>query len=495
MFRKSLAIAVGAVLIAAGMLVAPAASADITTGNAKTECQSAGFGDGVKLNTGADGVYDYGTAGQPWEPDDIVGLTLHVEIVENVISWNSNTFMDAVLVKAGPAYDVFPGGFEGEGLTPSSGQDISHVTWCFGEAPPESLSVSKTVVTTYDRAHHWDLDKSVAPAEVWLYAPGGVGSGQAQVDWQVDVTYGGYTDSGHTVSGVITVLNDGAGAAAVSGVTDTMTIDGSPVGVAVDCGIDFSLDVAFLEPGGELVCTYSQAVTGLVEGFNTASATTLLGNTYTSGDESITWGAPANESDESVTVTDVSEVGDVTREDTFTAPTGGSIAYSHTFMWEDFDVCGDYAYDNTATLTGDGGTVLEQITKTVDVHVQCLIFDDETAWAANAGPGTLPYNKKGGGNWATYVQYPNTAPVVKVYDVYAGQTMLVGTVTITPIGGGKVTVKTYSNAPSGNPSPGQFAYKTTCTTDPCTSGAIPVAKFYGIHLDVGVWMPDPVFGP
>ena len=91
--------------------------------------------------------------------------------------------------------------------------------------------------------------------------------------------------------------------------------------------------------------------------------------------------------------------------------------------------------------------------------------------------------------------------------------MLAGTATVTPVGGGMVTVtvdlsgdwefadvasnlkiQTYSSAPSGNPSPGSFMYKTTCTMDPCTSGPIPVAKFYGIHMDVGVWVPDPMFG-
>jgi len=140
--------------------------------------------------------------------------------------------------------------------------------------------------------------------------------------------------------------------------------------------------------------------------------------------------------------------------------------------------------------------------------VQCLLFQGETAWAANAGAGTLRYTPKG--NWATYVVADASG---KTYNVYAGQTMYVGTATLSAVSGGSVTitidlvdgwdyasggganlkVQGYASAPSGNPAPGRFAHHVTCTTDPCTTPAIPANSYYGIHLDVGRWVPDPSF--
>ncbi|KQZ85473.1 hypothetical protein ASD56_03850 [Microbacterium sp. Root166] len=519
-----MAIALGSALVAAGLLAAPAASADIRTGSAETECQSAGFDTGVKLDTGAPGSYEYDGIG-PWEPDG-KPIILSVTITDShTFAWTAAPSIEAVLVKAGSVHIAYPGGSAGGGdlvADHDHKNGISHLTFCWGDDPYdpyEELTVTKTVETSYVRDHDWSLSKSADPAEVWLYAPGGAGSGSADVDWTVMVGYDGATDSGHTVSGIVTVENTGSAAAAVTDLVDTMTTD-APHEIALDCGeVDLSGDaLVILAAGDSFSCDYSMATAGPVSGSNTAVATTVSGGSYSSGAEPIAWGDPVEESDRTVTVTDVSDVGG-TQDASFTAPDGGSIDYSDTFTWSDYETCGDHVYDNTATLTSEGSdpyepaVVLDEVTESVTVHVQCLVFDGETAWAANAGPGTLPYNIKKGGNWATYVQYPNTAPVVKTYNVYAGQNMLAGTATVSPTVGGKVTVtvdlmgdwefaevasnmkiQTYSSAPSGNPSPGLFAYKTTCMTDPCTSGPIPVAKYYGIHMDVGVWVPDPGFG-
>lgn len=61
--------------------------------------------------------------------------------------------------------------------------------------------------------------------------------------------------------------------------------------------------------------------------------------------------------------------------------------------------CGTHTYDNTASIVETGQSADE----TVTVSVQCLIFQGETAWAANGNtPGVFRYNNRGG-NWATYV--------------------------------------------------------------------------------------------
>jgi hypothetical protein len=216
----------------------------------------------------------------------------------------------------------------------------------------------------------------------------------------------------------------------------------------------------------------------------------------------------------------LSDVGDLpTPVDVpFTAPNGGQVTYSHDFAWADYgaDDCGTHTYDNTATLSSSqvglaavSGPLPLTDSASLNVHVQCYVFQGETAWAANTTAGTLPYNTKKGGNWATYVKYPQDD---NVYNLYAGQTMLAGTATITPAGAGLVQVTVdltgpwdyaeggtnlhvqgYDKAPSGNPSPGLFASHTTCTGDPCTTAPIPLKAFYGIHLDVGKWVPDPSF--
>jgi precorrin-3B methylase len=57
-------------------------------------------------------------------------------------------------------------------------------------------------------------------------------------------------------------------------------------------------------------------------------------------------------------------------------------------------------------------------------------------------------------------------------------------------------VQHYASAPSGNPSPGLFAHKKTCDTSESSCWIdVPAAKFYGVHVNVGTWVPDPNFGP
>lgn len=526
MFRRIVAVAAGAALAVTGMVAAPAAmgtetASGITKGNADTECQSAGFDYGIKLDTGEPATYTYPPDGGKWEGLGHTGSLTVTISDEHTFSFTASPPVAAVLVKAANHYDILPGGSEGTDLTPSISNGISHISFCYNEGPTpeEHLTVSKTAVTSFHRTHNWTLDKVADPSEVWLYAPGGAGSGTADVDWDVTVGYAGFTDSDYTVSGTVTVTNDGPLAAAVTGVADAMTLNADPIAVAVLCPVDFAVDVAFLQHGESIACNYS--VTGLtaaqaVDGTNVVTVTSLAGRSYSNDPVDVLWSDdPTTETNKTVTLTDVSDIpGAGTTGMEFTAPMGGLLHYSNTFDWAGYGTCGDFAYDNTATLWGDESSVIDAKTESVSAHVQCRTFQGETAWAANMGPNTLPYNTKKGGNWATYVQYPNTAPVVKVYNVYAGQTKPAGTATVTPVGGGMVTVtldlsgswqfagatsnmkiEKYALAPSGNPSPGLFTYKTNCASDPCTSGPIPVAKFYGIHADVGVWVPDPLFGP
>ncbi len=122
----------------------------------------------------------------------------------------------------------------------------------------------------------------------------------------------------------------------------------------------------------------------------------------------------------------------------------------------------------------------------------------QTAWAANGNePGSLRFNPGTTGNWATYVAY---AGVQKTVNLYAGQTQLAGTVTFSAPAGGMVTititlaagwsyengsvvaVQDYASAPSGNPSPGQFAHKGAAVAP--FSISVPQNSFYAVHAVV-----------
>jgi hypothetical protein len=120
-------------------------------------------------------------------------------------------------------------------------------------------------------------------------------------------------------------------------------------------------------------------------------------------------------------------------------------------------------------------------------------WEGETAWAAGSR-----YVSRG--NWATYTSYSGSA---KTVTLYAGQTMVAGTVHFSAPSGGNVTIticlndgwrfdpdepenvkiQDYATAPSGNPSPGLFAYK-GYGTDDCFDITVPRNNFYGVHVDV-----------
>jgi hypothetical protein len=116
----------------------------------------------------------------------------------------------------------------------------------------------------------------------------------------------------------------------------------------------------------------------------------------------------------------------------------------------------------------------------------------ETGWAYGDR-----YTPKG--NWATYTSYSNLLKEVKLF---AGQTMEAGKVAFSAPVNGKVTItitlnrgwhfntvsenvkiQDYATAPSGNPSPGKFAWK-ACAKKHCFSIEVPQNKYYGVHVDL-----------
>jgi hypothetical protein len=418
--------------------------------------------------------------------------------------------------------------FELDGLTatielfggmPGKGGGLVISDYCPGDAEV-MLDVTKTAETSFKRTHEWDITKKVETAKkhmldgfpkIWLYTDG---SGDETATWTVDVMYEGYTDSDHMVWGDITIENIGTVDAVIASIMDWLVpFDpmGAPIPVEVTCGGEALVDVLpYTLPAGEkLECEYSHEFDPdeAFAGYNYVEVTTDEDKEYFD-DADIIWGDPDPELYKSVTIKDTSDLfGEVTLG-TVTAPHGAQFTYTKEFKWADYgkDKCGAHLYENKAKIVETG----QYDEAALKVNVQCMIFKGETAWAANGHtPGSLRYTKQG--NWATYVKYEG---VKKITTLFAGQTIPVGKVYFVPANGKvKITVKMaspwefeyvsqnlkvqdYAKAPSGNPAPGLFKWKKTCDAAKLTcSILVPANNFYGVHVNVGWWMPDPNFGP
>ena len=129
-------------------------------------------------------------------------------------------------------------------------------------------------------------------------------------------------------------------------------------------------------------------------------------------------------------------------------------------------------------------------------------YQEETAWSSG-----VRYVKKG--NWATYTAYAGNPMSVTIY---AGQTIPAGTAIFSAPASGMVTITInlspnfifyYDQSdlvadynikiqdygaggpPAKNPAPGQFAWKSTALFGShSASVVVPMASYYGIHLDV-----------
>ncbi len=204
--------------------------------------------------------------------------------------------------------------------------------------------------------------------------------------------------------------------------------------IAIDCGDDFELPYTL--PAGEtLTCTYNED--GYVVGSNEVTVITER-DTYTA-EEPIIWGDPAKEINETVTVKDLSDLfGDV-ELGKVTAPNGDTFTYDKEFAWADYGAedCGDFVYDNTATIV----ETEQSASATLKVNVQCFVY--ETAYAyGNNGIATcfIPTFRNWG--WTNKI-----GPGVYVWPLWAGagqcdtgKGTLVGSVTVNYGADGYVTV-------------------------------------------------------
>jgi hypothetical protein len=248
----------------------------------------------------------------------------------------------------------------------------------------------------------------------------------------VDVTYLNFVDYDFNVSGEIDIENTGTVVATITAVEDVL----GGTSIAVACGVAFPYDLAV---GDTLTCTYDED--GEFTGSNVATITTER-DTY-SGSADIVWGDPATEINKTVNIQDISDLFGTVALGTVTAPNDATFTYEKAFSWADYgaDDCGDYVYDNTATIVETG----QSDSATLKVNVQCYIY--ESAWAEGSGDGVTaePFCDNGFSNWGwsnligpgTYTGWTLWAGAGQC-DTSKG--LDVGTVDVVYDGGGNVAV-------------------------------------------------------
>lgn len=399
--------------------------------------------------------------------------------------------------------------------------------------PEGIITVEKTAETTYVREHFWDIDKSVDTEngyehnelpKVWLYTDG---SGDETATWTVDVTYEGYEDSGWTVYGEITVTVAGDAAVSLDSVSDVIDNGAAEIAAAVVCdGVTFPYR---MEPGDELTCSYSALVGSALPGTNIAVAagtflySELPSPTYVptedasfseNGTAGFSFGDPDEEINETVNVKDISDLFGEVDLGSVTAPNGYSFTYDKDFAYADFDECGDYGYDNTASIVETD----QEADASLLVNVQCMVFNGETVTGAGdpwSAIGARPRERTN--TWFEYTVLSLTGGDVQTFDLVQGRKLNdVGDVTITLQGDGttlleftlddpwelddvasNVKVQPLSAKPTSYLAPGSFDYHFD-REGSSFSVVVPTpspAYGYAIHLDAGYWMPDPNFGP
>ncbi|WP_256622174.1 hypothetical protein [Methanolobus chelungpuianus] len=261
------------------------------------------------------------------------------------------------------------------------------------------ITVEKTVDTSYNRTHNWSIDKSVDTEKgyehegfpkIWLFADG---SGDENATWNVNVTYEGYQDSGHKVSGTITIINDNNVSVEITSAVDELN-NSSPINVSWDIdGTPVTIPCT-LPAYKNLTGTYSE--NGYVEGYNNVTVTTFYGwdefNSTATDSAEIVWGDPNNEFFETINVSDLSELFDEVALGNVTAPANATFTYDKFFAWANY-TCGDHSFNNTATIVETN----QSADATLKVNVQC--YDYETAFAKLDNEKAICFLDEGFDRW------------------------------------------------------------------------------------------------
>ena len=347
-------------------------------------------------------------------------------------------------------YQVSPAaGDLGTILNPDDGRVCHLVTIALGDddvtilgldfTNSQTLEVSKTAVTSYTRTHDWEIAKKVETErnytivvdeveypKIWLYADGRYDGEKAT--WTVDVTYLGFADSAHAVSGVITIENKSSKDALITSIVDTLEWVPEDLSseiatpISVDCGEDFEFPHTL--PGLEtLTCTYSYTFpegTGQATGTNTVNVVLEEVVSYTAS-AGLTWGDPDPERYAEVEITDTNagfeaKYGSpvILKAEDFEVGEKETFTYDQAFEYDGFEDCGGFTIDNTATIV----ELDKKAKAALKINVQCV--DWESAWALGVGEPVTAYafcdNGFNNWGWSNLIGQPYTG----TWPLYAG---------------------------------------------------------------------------
>lgn len=241
------------------------------------------------------------------------------------------------------------------------------------------LSVTKDAAASYTRTWNWDIDKTVNPQTISMFA------GETHdADYKVSVDKTGYKDSDWMVEGKITITNPAPIDAEIKDVSDIVSED---IVANVECNVDFPY---ILEKGEELVCDYKASLPNSENRINTATVElqnykyhyeddpVKSGTKKFTGTANVIFGEPTEVYNE-VTVTDTNWEEGVTKsanDDTswdytkkLTCPTDKTL-YTNGYH--------SFKHENTATIVETGQTA--DATVTVNCYMISVAKTANTAY-------------------------------------------------------------------------------------------------------------------
>ena len=399
-------------------------------------------------------------------------------------------FVVEVCIKDGTGFITYEitGELDGE-VSSQGGNSISHVSYRVTKIKTfDDLTVTKTAAGTFETPVEWDLAKSVVETSY----SGGPGDVFVPV-WTVEVTRSLGDAENFRVTGDIIITNPNEFPVDFTVESDVLN-DAADTEAVVTCPDGGNTGTV---PADESVtCTYVAYPDDDSADLNTVTVS-ALGNDPVNATDDIEWTG----SETGQLVADFWDpYAGIAKENAIELDASTTIVVD-TIPVECTEDLSEYEdgfltfdVENVAFLNND-----LDLEASATVTVECrLRFKGETAWAGEA-PGVERYTQRG--NWATYVAYEGE----DTFTLYAGQTIDVGTVHFSDPSDGEViitvnlsgdwivdpddmtlAVQDYEDAPSGNPSPGLFDHKATCSEMSCTI-TVPENNFYGVHVNVGYW--------
>ena len=222
----------------------------------------------------------------------------------------------------------------------------------------DPLSVEKSVDASFTRTWDWTIEKTADPTELHLFD-----GDSGEIEYSVEATKSGPTDSDFLVSGTITISNPNDVAVTVTDVSDS--VDGVAANITtVACQGSFDVPA-----NGSVDCDYEASI-GLDGSETENTATVTAESSDLSGEVTVGFEYDITEVDDSVSVDDTnSEFGGLVNISTTTSFDPYTVQFDCASLSDNDYVNGvaSYTHDNTATVDGEGGE-LDSSTATITVY-------------------------------------------------------------------------------------------------------------------------------